>query len=320
MLAAILLVFSENCAVTSLEPDSLSRGRDATYERMISDLGRPGIIGFQRIVGGDWSIAREGLIDLEDPNALEAGLEEGLEPIHIYFYVLDHPTQGRFLIDTGMGQVFKEPSDRWPISSIVQSQMNMDTLKIRTTTADWLKSQDREVQGVLLTHMHMDHILGSGDIESSVPFYTGPHEATAPSFLNLFVRGTTDDLLQGKRLVELQFPVSSESAEGEEASEADETAQEEPLNVIDFFGDGSLFVIHVPGHTPGSMAFLINGKDGIHFVLGDTCHTAWGWEHNVVPGSFTANHDDNRHSLNELQKLAHRLTIKKIYPGHQNLD
>ncbi|MCB1139987.1 MAG: MBL fold metallo-hydrolase [Leptospiraceae bacterium] len=279
----------------------------------MSDLDRPGIIDFQQVVGADWSIIREGLIDLDDPKSVEAGLQEGPEPIQIYFFVLDHPKQGRFLIDTGMGQVFRQPADEWPISSIIQSQMNMDTLKIRTTTEEWLKNQNRKIQGVFLTHMHMDHILGAGDIDSAVPFYTGPREATSTSFLNMFVRGTTDDLLEGKHLVELRFPAAAQPAEPT-------TSEQEPLQIIDFFGDGSLFLIHVPGHTPGSMAFLINGKDGIHLVLGDTCHTAWGWKHNVVPGSFTADHEENRHSLNELQKLASRIKTRKIYPGHQNLD
>jgi hypothetical protein len=51
--------------------------------------------------------------------------------------------------------------------------------------------------------------------------------------------------------------------------------------------------------------------------LAPTSHTIWGWEHDVVPGFFTENHDENVKSLAALRALAAQHPQMKIVVGHE---
>jgi N-acyl homoserine lactone hydrolase len=89
------------------------------------------------------------------------------------------------------------------------------------------------------------------------------------------------------------------------------------LSVVDIFGDGSAFAISVPGHTPGSTAYVVRTPKGPALLTGDTCHTRWGWEHPVEPGSYTADQPMNLKSLLMLKELAGRHPTMEVRLGHQ---
>src|SRR5690606_28802478 len=87
-------------------------------------------------------------------------------------------------------------------------------------------------RGVLLTHLHLDHVLGLPDLPEGTPVYVGPGEATDRSFMNALSRGTTDFFLAGAGTLRVF-----------------DATPEEPA--IDLLGDGSIWAIHAPGHTAG---------------------------------------------------------------------
>jgi glyoxylase-like metal-dependent hydrolase (beta-lactamase superfamily II) len=90
--------------------------------------------------------------------------------------------------------------------------------------------------------------------------------------------------------------------------------------VLDVFGDGSLFALHVPGHTRGSTAFLARTLAGPKLLTGDACHTAWGWVHGVEPGSFSTDGPRSVGSLAALRALAAEHPEIEVHLGHQSLD
>ena len=262
-------------------------------------------INFQRIKSADWAVEREGLINLKDPRSIEKKITNGKEAISIYFYNIEHPIFGRYMIDSGISSIFTKDKKEWPINSIVQKFMNTDELKIIQTTSDFNKTQSKKLEGIFLTHMHIDHILGLRDLSSEIPIYTGKNEAHSKSFQNIIVSGTTDNLLEGKiNLKEFEFSNFN---------------NELGLKVLDFFGDNSLLILSVPGHTKGSLAFIVNSTTGSHLILGDTCHTKFGWEENVIPGKYPEDPDLNRKSLTQLKNISIKYPNLKIYPGHQSL-
>ncbi|MCG6141336.1 MBL fold metallo-hydrolase [Leptospira mtsangambouensis] len=247
----------------------------------------------------DWEASLAGLLDLDDPKAKMAGLKDRLEPISIYFYVIKHPIYGTYLIDSGIGESFSKGEAGAYVSSIVESQMNLKRLKVYETTNVYLSKNKIALKGIFYTHLHLDHVLGAYELDRSVPFYVGPGEVTTRQFINLFVQGSTNRLLgENPNLVQLDL-------------------EKNQIKVLDFFGDQSFFVIAVPGHTPGSLAFFVPTKDGSHLILGDSCHTEWGWKESVVPGAFTTDQKLNRKSLEFLKKLAETNKPKFVYPGHQ---
>ncbi|PJZ70707.1 hydrolase [Leptospira perolatii] len=301
-----ILLCASYCSVTVTTHKSsvISKGQSSSLLKIKPNEKGP--IRFQKISAADWVAERDGLIDFGDPKAKSAKLDSGLEPIQIYYYILEHPKFGTYLIDSGIAEVFRKDPKEWPLSSFVQSIMNLSHLKIKETLSEKLKKTPTEIGGIFLTHSHLDHILGILDIAEGVPIYAGPTELTHKRFINQFVQGATDTML-GKQpsLFELSF------SEGSPGSK---------FRVLDFFGDQSLFIIHVPGHTSGSLAFVVNSTEGLQLVTGDTCHTSWGWKNNVTPGGYTDNISNNRESLNFLQQIAETFPKIVIHPGHQPLN
>lgn len=300
-LLALLPTFAA-CAVTTHSAAPTDLGEAVASDRMIAQAAEPGPVQLTQVVAADWAVDRGGLINLDHPKAEAAGLEEGMEDIQIFFYVLEHPTRGTFLIDTGVAESFRRPDDV-PVSALVAAAMNMEALKIHVDTRQWIAANG-PVQGVFLTHLHLDHIMGLPDLPQDTPVYTGPGEAAASQFMNMFVQGTTDDLLEGLgALQEWRFaPDASGRLDG----------------VLDVFGDGTVFAIHVPGHTPGSTAFLVRTPQGPQLIVGDASHTTWGWEHGVEPGFFNMDGARSVQSLGKLKALEEALPGVIVHIGHQH--
>ena len=254
-----------------------------------------------KIKSANWQAKLSGLLDLDDKKSKNEELRDRIEPVEVYFYVLEHPKYGTYLIDSGVEHALKEPAEDDHVGFMVKYVMGLENLKVHQTMKEWLESYDRDLEGLFLTHLHVDHILGLPDLPKSINIYAGPGEVTASSGLkSAAVRLTTNKLFEGHRPIqELDI---------------------EPYEGFDFFGDRSLLIYSVPGHTKGSLAFLVHAQDGKHLVTGDTCHTVWGWEHGVAPGDFTEDRDDNRKSLSFLKKLVESEGGVKVHLGHQSIE
>ncbi|MBK6683736.1 MAG: MBL fold metallo-hydrolase [Deltaproteobacteria bacterium] len=304
-LGLLLLSSTLACQTTSHDTQPAGLGTSSRTSAMEQNLEAPGPIHFERVLAADWVVTRAGLINLEHPEAQKAGLEDGDEPIQIYFYALRHPTRGLFLVDTGVEAALRDDPDRAAVRGLVRAGMNAEALKIHQDTKSWLAAQPTKVAGVLMTHLHLDHVMGLPDVPAGTPVYTGPGEGGARSFLNAFVQGSTDRTLAHlPPLSELEF---QPDPDGRSAG------------VLDLFGDGSVYAISAPGHTPGSVAYLIRSTEGPVLLTGDTCHTKFGWEHEVEPGDFTADQAQNRAALLNLTALQKTHPTLRVYLGHQSL-
>lgn len=72
----------------------------------------------------------------------------------------------------------------------------------------------------------------------------------------------------------------------------------------DLFGDGSVTMIDLPGHTPGHHGLLINlAKAGPVLLSGDVAHFHENLDSNGVPG-FNTNRADSLASMDRFRKLA----------------
>lgn len=308
-LAAVAALAS--CTATTHVPRPAKLGRPASVAALTDAIARPGPIRFTRVVAADWVVARSGLVNLDHPTARAAGLVDGDEPIEIFLYVLEHPSAGDFLVDSGVAADFLDGASD-ATSALVESVMGTERLEIHVSTAEWLAGRERPISGVFLTHVHLDHVMGLPDVPIDVPAYVGPGETRARAFLNLFTQGSIDRTIgRARRIEEWGFVVDGAAAGSPEAFAP---------AVLDVFGDGSLWAIHVPGHTPGSTAFLVRSTEGPKLLVGDTSHTRWGWENGVEPGSFTADHAANAASLAWLKRLARAHPAIEVHLGHQRLE
>jgi glyoxylase-like metal-dependent hydrolase (beta-lactamase superfamily II) len=250
-------------------------------------------------------VPRSGLINLKHQEAKAEGLTDESEPIQIYFYELEHPKYGGFLIDSGVARSVAERRDDMPVKFPVTQVMSMDELVVHLDTKTYLEQRKTPLSGVFLTHLHLDHVLGLTDVPKDVPLYIGPGEAADGRLTHPLVRPTLAANLKGFGPLQ-EFSVWR--APGDE------------LASVDIFGDGSLIGIHVPGHTEGNMAFLVRSTEGPQLLTGDSCHTAWGWEHDVEPGTFNTNGKEAAESLAALRAFAERHPEMPVHLGHQRLE
>ncbi len=298
--ALALALLTAGCAASSHQTRPTDLGTPTTSGALRAAATTPGPVKLTRIVAADWAVDRSGLINLDHPTAEAHGLEDGEEPIQIYAYAIEHPTRGRFLVDTGVAAAFRD-ADTAPVSSLVASAMNLEKLEVHVDTAEWLAANG-PLAGVFLTHIHLDHIMGLPDVPDAVPVYTGPGESEASAFLNMFTQGTTDALVGDIELQTWRFEPDPDGA---------------LHGVLDIFGDGTVFALYVPGHTPGSTAFLVRTPEGPALLVGDACHTDWGWDHGVEPGTFNNDLDGAARSLKRLQALAATIPGLTVHLGHQ---
>ena len=243
-------------------------GTPVSSAAMEALIDQPGPIEV-KTVGADWEANLSGLLNIKDPKAVQAGLTKRKEPIQIYTHVVRHPTQGFFLVDTGVSRRFVQDPAGAGVGWVLRKFGGIEKMQPQQSTSQIIEAEGSPLSGVFMTHIHLDHVSGFPDIPKDVPIYTGAHEAEARLFLNLIAQGTNNHLLDGRpALQELQFT-------------NDPDGKFEGVN--DVFGDGSFFAILTPGHTAGHTSYLARTTTCPVLLTGDTSHTRWGWENGVEP-------------------------------------
>ncbi|MFO6425069.1 MBL fold metallo-hydrolase [Motilimonas sp. KMU-193] len=274
--------------------------RAVSKEQMLAALSQGNKVDFTRISSADWQVPLSGLVNLNHPKAKQAKLVDKNEAIQIFAYHIKHPSQGDYLIDTGVSQALFDDPSQFGINNLLQSLFGFAQLSMTQSTQDYLEhNQIKQVDGVFLTHLHLDHVTGLPDINLDAPIYVGNNEGQSRYWMNVATKHVINLLLKGRPALQ--------QWQGE---------------IVDIFADGSAFALHMPGHTPGSTAYLVNAKTGPVLVVGDVSHTRWGWDNQVEPGDFTRDQQQNQTNLLQLkllaQQLKHQYPSTQVMLGHQN--
>jgi len=286
------------CSATRVETTPAGLGKPVSEAEMIAALEASGSIVFTKHTAARWAVPLSGLLNLNHAKAVSVGLEDVDEAIELYVYSLQHPTKGTFIVDSGISESLRNPGANRDISTLVKMAMKTDRLVTQKST-DQLMREYKRIDGVLLTHLHLDHILGLNDIATSVPVFVGPGDAAMTELTHVVTQGTTDRLL---RNVEILREWSFHKGQ-----------------ILDVFEDGSLFAISAPGHTPGTTVYLANSTDGPQLMIGDVTHTGWGWEQGVEPGTYSHDPAESAEALAFIKRLASKITGVTVHPGHQSL-
>ena len=293
------------CSISTHPVRSTPTGQPVSLAAMEAAMAQPqtSAVQLQTIHSADWEVPLSGLLNLDHAAARQAGLQDKPEPIQVDLHVLVHPRYGAYLIDTGVSRAVLAQPEQAGFNRLLRSQMGLEKMHVRQSTAEVLQQLPSPLQGVFLTHLHLDHIMGLKDLPLNLSLYTGKGEAGSRHWLHMFIQPAVDAQLQGRPDLQ-EWPFA---------------AQSDALfpGIVDVFGDASVFAISVPGHTPGSTAYLVRSSSGNVLITGDACHTRWGWEHGVEPGSYTRDHDSNLRYLLALKALAQRHPDLQVRLGHQ---
>jgi glyoxylase-like metal-dependent hydrolase (beta-lactamase superfamily II) len=174
-------------------------------------------------------------------------------------FMVEHP-QGRLLIDSGVARAVPEHLRTTPL--LLQA---MASLTVKLPTIDALEArglQPSDLRAIVLTHSHWDHVSGLADLRG-VPVWITPEELT---------HARSDDFggklyrqLEAEGPFKLKDLIFSNVPYGPFAESHD------------FFGDGSVVVVPMPGHTPGSVGVFVSVPPGKRFlIIGDTSWTKEG--------------------------------------------
>ena len=300
MVAVVLLALLTGCVVSRVPTAAQSMPQPAApspQDDWVRFLRTPGPLQHSAHTSATWAVPLKGLVDLTDPAA--AGLRQGDVPIVLPVHVLTHSDGGTWLVDSGIDTDLAEGGHGG-----VRGLVRGFTGSIEPVAPLAEIVGERTVAGVLLTHSHLDHVLGLPDLALDVPVVMGPGELDARAGQNMLLGRTMASIL-GRRTAVRTLDLTDAA----------------PLGPVpkawDILGDGSLWALASPGHTPGSIAVLARTTEGPVLFTGDTCHTVWGWEHGVAPGTYTADADLNERSLHALKSLQQAIPELRVFVGHE---
>ena len=152
----------------------------------------------------------------------------------------------------------------------------------------YVESHDLHVKHLLNTHLHVDHIFGNPFIYKTFGLLAEAHQADE----FWLEKASAQAQMFGLRLPEPTVPLGGYLNDGDKV----------------YFGQITLQVIHVPGHSPGSIVFY-NEQDRCMFS-GDTLFHGSIGRADLKGGNF----DDLRNNIRN--KLFTLPPETKVYPGH----
>jgi len=166
--------------------------------------------------------------------------------------VIEHQG-GAVLVDAGLGNATREGTfPRFPLRSGMSVRMPPGA-----TIAERLDAPPRLV---LMTHLHYDHVGGLLDLPGASVWTTEAEWHTTMTSNLGFPEARMKDAVDWQVVPLREGRV--QSALGRPA--------------IDVMGDGSIWYISTPGHTPGSASVLVRAEDGPWLFIGDI---AWVDDH-----------------------------------------
>ena len=266
-------------------------------ERLMSE---PGPVVFRREVFAHWTAGRGSFLNLEAPASVAAGVGPGSERAAILAYSLRHPRFGLYLVDAGVSDAL--PSRLNPVMRYGLRQLAPTT---EQTTAQWM-AREGAPRGVFVTHLHFDHIGGLIDLPVSTPVFIGPGEAEERHWTNTLLGHPADAIFRGFGPLQVwRFQPDPSGAFA---------------GVLDVFGDGSVWALWTPGHSPGSTSYLVRTTEGSKLIVGDAVHTRLGWE-TEAPQAVIPGFDDGLASETtvRLRRFAARHPEVEVFLGHQPL-
>ena len=233
----------------------------------------------------------------------------GLIAIPIPAYLLEHPTAGPVLVDTGMhesvipGGGRERSRNLGPIGRLMSRHSSMSP---EQTAAAQLRArglQPADIRLIVMTHLHFDHASALCDFPNATVLVDEREWAAAwarDALLNGYSKAQLDPR---PRYRTIDFTAPSAVASG-------------PFErTIDVFGDGALTLASTPGHTAGHLSLIARLDEREALLAADAAYTMDTIRGTERPWLI---HDRKafEHSLRQIQAYDREHPEAVVIPGH----
>jgi ribonuclease BN (tRNA processing enzyme) len=150
-------------------------------------------------------------------------------------FLVEHPTAGPFMIDTGVAPAVAEGGTRADLGRVGGAILDVK-MKPGQAAGDQLRERGFDPEGirlVVMTHLHFDHAGGTAQFPDATFVVSRPEWDDPPSTL----KGT--------------YAHHRDQVDDWRTYELPEQPWEQFSRTVDLFGDGSVRLVATPGHTPG---------------------------------------------------------------------
>lgn len=212
-------------------------------------------------------------------------------------YLIEHPA-GRILIDTGWDTKYavQRPKDKLGFVDKISGPIIMESEGVDHKLAA-LGLSDKDIQAVYLSHMDFDHTSGLRLVKNVPAFYASRQEmADAEKYKLRYV-----DTWSG--IVAIQ-PFDYETTGIGPVGES-----------YDVFHDGSVLLVHTPGHSHGHFSVRIKGTERYMILADDAAYLQDSFEAKRIPG-FTVDTEMARKSLDWLIQCRKDLACIEVLANH----
>jgi glyoxylase-like metal-dependent hydrolase (beta-lactamase superfamily II) len=225
--------------------------------------------------------------------------------IPIPVYLINHPTAGPVLVDTGFhGSVAAKPAANLGKATARFARPRIEPGRDIPAQLRERGIDAADLRTVVLTHLHFDHASGIAEYPNATFVLAKAEWEAATTDPRPFLRGYRPahfDYLFDYRTIDFDGAgISSYASFGRS---------------FDLLGDGSIRLAYTPGHTAGHCSVVARLRDRDLVIAGDAVYTQAQLEGGPEP-PLVADMHRWRRSLRELQQFARTYPRAEIIPGH----
>jgi N-acyl homoserine lactone hydrolase len=249
---------------------------------------------------------------LDPPSGRAVQLRVGLSarrsrwtPIPVPVFLVEHPTAGRLLIDTGFHRSVQDDArtslgrrGAWIRPARQASgESAPEQLRARGVEPD-------EVAVIVMTHLHNDHASGTTQFPHATFVVDGEEWQAA----------CEGGFAEGYRHEHFDQPFDWRTI-----SYGDGVPHAGFPRTLDLFGDGSVRLLSTRGHTRGHQSVLLALRGGELLLTADAAYTRRSIDEDLVPIFVFGDAGDYRESLGRIREFAGARPDAVVIPGHDAL-